>query len=510
MQMSHYRRTHLVLTGLTCLLMCVNVVAQKPSFQELDHYIVRAMHDAEIPGLSIAVVKDDAVVFAKGYGVRKLGDSAPVDEHTIFRISSMTKGFTTASLAMLADEGKVGWDDHVLKYLPTFQLYDSYATRELIVRDLLTHRTCLTDNDALCVDSTFSRDEILYRIRFWQPKLGFRAQFDYNNCMYIVAGQIVPAITGRSWDDFVHERIFRPLGMKDSSTSIREIRHDNVAMPHRIVNGKVQALPLPSNDNSAPAGGINSSAFDMAQWVKLQLGGGVYQGQRLLSSQRVKELQTPNIDLDFSEGLDKLQFPADHFAAYGLGWILMDYHGRKVVFHTGSSSGFKSEILLVPEEHLGIVILSNFFDRPPWVLGYRVIDSYLDLPARDWAGEYLKALKVLEHENETENKKREAQRNRDTKPSLPIEKYTGGYTNDLYGEAVVSSKDGELSLKIVGLGWDGKLDHWQYDTFRATWTAPERDKGFVTFTLTPSGDISTLRVDGLADFTPTSTPSDRK
>ncbi len=501
------RKTLLVITGLTSLLMCVTAAAQQPSFQDLDRYIVRAMHDAEIPGLSIAVVKDDAVVFAKGYGVRRLGDNAPVDEHTIFHIASVTKGFTTASLAMLVDEGKLGWDDRVLKYLPTFQLYDSYATRELIVRDLLTHRTGLTGNDALCLDSTYSRDEILYRIRFWQPKLGFRAQFDYNNCMYIVAGQIIPAITGRSWDDFVHERIFRPLGMKDSSTRITELHDPNMAVPHRIVNGTIQPLSLPNHDNMAPAGGINSSAVDMAQWVRLQLGGGVYQGQRLLSLRRVKELQTPNIDVDFSEGLDKLQFPADHFAAYGLGWILMDYHGRKVVFHTGSSPGFKSEILLVPEEHLGVVILSNFFDRPPWVLGYRVIDAYLGLPARDWAGEYFKALEGFEQENETENKKREAERNRDTKPSLQTEKYAGRYTNEMYGEAVVSFKNGEISLNIAGLGWVGKLDHWQYDTFRATWRAAERDKSFVTFMLTPSGDVSTLRVDGLADFVPVSTPT---
>ena len=506
------RKTLLVITGLSSLLMCVTVAAQQLSFQELDQYIVRGMHDAEIPGLSIAVVKDDAVVFAKGYGVRKLGDNAPVDEHTIFNIASVTKGFTTASLAMLVDEGKLGWDDHVLKYLPTFQLYDSYATRELIVRDLLTHRTGLTENDALCVDSTYSRDEILYRIRFWQPKLGFRAQFDYNNCMYVVAGQIVPAITGRSWDDFVHEQIFRPLGMKDSSTSIREIHNDNVAMPHRIVNGTVQALPLPNNDNFAPAGGVNSSAVDMAQWIRLQLSGGAYQGQRLLSLQRVKELQTPNIDVDFSEGLDKLQFPADHFAAYGLGWILMDYHGRKVVFHTGSNPGFKSEILLVPEEHLGVVILSNFFDRPPWVLGYRVIDAYLGLPAGNRAGEYLKALKGFEQENETENRKQEAERNRNTKPSLPMEKYAGKYANDLYGDAVVSFKNGEISLNIVGLGWVGTLNHWQYETFRATWRAPERDKSFVTFTLSPKGSVDTLRVDGLADFMPvsTSTSAERK
>lgn len=506
------RKTLLVITGLISLLMSVTAAAQQPSFQELDQYIVRAMHDAEIPGLSIAVVKDDAVVFAKGYGVRKLGDNAPVDEHTIFQIASLTKGFTTASLAMLVDEGKLGWDDHVLKYLPTFQLYDSYATRELIVRDLLTHRTGLTDNDSLCVDSTYSRDEILYRIRYWQPKLGFRAQFDYNNCMYIVAGQIVPAITGRSWDDFVHERIFRPLGMRDSSTSITELHGPNMAVPHRMVNGTIQFLPLPNNDNMAPAGGINSSAVDMAQWVRLQLGGGVYQGQRLLSLQRMKQLQAPNIDLDFSEGLDKVQFPADNFAAYGLGWILMDYHGRKVVFHTGSSPGFKSEILLVPEEHLGVVILSNFFDRPPWVLGYRVIDAYLGLPARDAAGEYLKALKGFEQENEIENKRREAERNRDTKLSLPMAKYSGRYTNEMYGEAVVSFKNGEVRLSIVGLGWVGKLDHWQYDTFRATWSAPERNKSFVTFALTPSADVSTLRVDGLADFVPvsTSTPAERK
>ncbi len=219
----------------------------------------------------------------------------------------------------------------------------------------------------------------------------------------------------------------------------------------------------------------------------------------------MKELQTPNIDLDFSEGLDKLQFPADHFAAYGLGWALMDYHGRKIVFHTGSNPGFKSEILLIPEEHLGVVILSNFFDRPlAWVLGYRVIDAYLGLPTRDWAGEYLAALRGFEQKNEAENKKREAERDQNTKPSLPAGKYAGRYSNDIYGDAVVSLKNGELSLNVVGLGWVGRLDHWQYDTFRATWGVPEYEKSFVTFMLTSTGDVGTLRVDGIADFVPVS------
>ena len=256
------------------------------------------------------------------------------------------------------------------------------------------------------------------------------------------------------------------------------------------VDGTIQSLRLPNNDNMAPAGGISSSAFDMAQWVRLQLGGGAYQGQRLLSLQRLKELQSPNIDLDFSEVLDKLQFPADHFAAYGLGWVLMDYHARKVVFHTGSSPGFKAEILLVPEEHLGVVILSNFFDRPlSWLLGYRVIDAYLGLPVRDWAGEYLKALKGFEQENETEKKKREAERNRNTKPSLPMEKYAGRYTNEMYGEAVVSIKDGRTNLDFRGLGWGGELTHWQFDTFEAIWRVPGFERNLVTFMLGPNGDV---------------------
>jgi CubicO group peptidase (beta-lactamase class C family) len=213
------RRRILLLIVVVLLGVC-HAAGQRPPLQELDKYITQAMHDLEVPGLAIAVVKDDTVVLAKGYGVRKLGEPAPVDEHTLFMIASTTKAFTVASLAMLVDEGKLKWDDPVLRYLPTFQLCDPYVTRELTVRDLLTHRTGLDSVDALVIGSAYSREEVLRRIRFLKPGSSFRSRFEYTNTMYIAAGQIIPAISGKSWDDFVRERIFRPLGMTDSSTSI--------------------------------------------------------------------------------------------------------------------------------------------------------------------------------------------------------------------------------------------------------------------------------------------------
>ena len=502
-----------ILFLMVVVLLALSHAAGQQPLQELDKLIPQAMHDLEIPGLSIAVVKDDAVVLTKGYGVRKLGEPARVDEHTLFMIASTTKAFTAASLAMFVDEGKLKWDDPVLKYLPTFQLYDPYVTRELTVRDLLTHRTGLDDVDALVIGSAYSREEVLRRIRFLKPGSSFRSRFEYNNTMYVVAGEIIPAISGKSWDDFVREGIFEPLGMTESSTSVSALQNfSNVATPHRLIDSKVVPLPLLNVDNAAPAAGINSNAVDMAQWIRLQLGEGVYQGKRVLSAQRVREMQTPNIVLDIPKGgLDKFHVPADHFLTCGLGWFVMDYRGRKIVLHPGAIQGFKSEVLLVPEEKLGIAILSNLYDRPlPWVLGYRVIDAYLNVPPRDWAGEYLKALKGFEEDERAKDAKAEAERNRETKPSLPIERYAGTYKNEMFGDAIVSVDDGHLILHFVGLNWGGILAHWQFDTFQDVWENPYyvHPKSFVTFALNPKGNVDSMRVElgVVADFHRASEP----
>ncbi|MCI0387219.1 MAG: beta-lactamase family protein [Acidobacteria bacterium] len=278
-------RLALLFVLLLALSVSFNVAAQDAPLQGFDDYVSKAMKDWEVPGVAIAVVKDDKVVFAKGYGVRELGKSTPVNERTIFAIGSSSKAFTAAALAVLVDEGKIKWDDPVTKHLPSFELYDAYAAKEMTVRDLLCHRSGLARGDMMWYGSDFNREEILRRTRHLKPSWSFRSQFGYQNLMYLAAGQIVQAVTGKSWDDFVRERLFKPLGMAASSTSTKDLRSsDNVATPHGKIDEKVMPITWRNIDNIAPAGSINSNVVEVAAWVRLQLNQGSFAGQRMLSS----------------------------------------------------------------------------------------------------------------------------------------------------------------------------------------------------------------------------------
>jgi CubicO group peptidase (beta-lactamase class C family) len=252
------------------------------------------MREWEVPGLAIAVVKDDSVIFARGYGVRRLGESAPVDQNTLFAIASTTKAMTAAALGMMVDEERISWDDRVVKHLPGFELQDSYVNREFTVRDLLTHRSGLARHDLLWIAAPFDRDEILRRARHLPSSGRFRADYGYHNIMYIAAGELLATSSGSSWDDFLAERIFQPLGMTRSTTraSVVDTR-DNVAVAHTLVNGVVTPLVRRNYDNIGGAGAAWSSALDMAQWVRLHLASGSYNGDQLLSPATLRELHTP-------------------------------------------------------------------------------------------------------------------------------------------------------------------------------------------------------------------------
>src|SRR4030095_13793074 len=266
---------------------------------------------------------------------------------------SSSKAFTAASIAMLVDEGKLKWDDPATKYLPGFQLFDPYSTRELMVSDLLSHRSGLTRGDLIWYGSAYDRDEILRRVRYLKPSWSLRSRFGYQNIMYLAAGQIIPAVTGKTWDDFVRERIFTPLGMKSTNTSIRTLSSsDNVATPHAKLNDKVQVVAWRNIDNIAPAGSINSNVLDMAQWVRLQLGDGVYEGKRLISSAAIKEMHTPQTIIRREGPMESL-YPEAHFLTYGFGWFLSDYRGRKVVEHGGAIDGMRGEDAMMPGRKLG-------------------------------------------------------------------------------------------------------------------------------------------------------------
>jgi CubicO group peptidase (beta-lactamase class C family) len=485
------------------LLISPAVFAQEAPLQGFDEYVNKALKDWEVPGVGIAIVKNDRVVLSKGYGVRELGKPTPVDDRTIFAIGSSSKAFTAAAIAMLVDEGKLKWDDPVTKHMPGFELFDPYASKEMTVRDLLCHRSGLARGDMMWYGSAYSRDEIVRRTRFLKPTWSFRSQFGYQNLMYLAAGQLVPAVTGKSWDDFITERLFKPMGMVASSTTIRALKaSDNVAKPHGKIDDKVTPIEWRNIDNIAPAGSINSSAAEMAAWLRLQLGEGKFNGQGLLSSGAVKEMHKSHTVVPYDVPWNLL-FPEAHFLNYGLGWFLSDYRGRKVVDHGGNIDGMSALVAMIPEEKLGVVILTNLGGSDlRTALKLRVFDAFLGGgELKDWSAVHLKTMKAFEAQGKAAEKKQIDERVKDTKPSLALEKYAGTYQDDLYGEVVVAppAENGKLSVRY-GKAFVGDLEHWHYDTFQSTWRDRTLGKGLVTFDLNAQGKVDSINIQSLGEF----------
>lgn len=470
--------------------------------KEIDRYAAKAGHDWKVPGFAVAIVKDDKVVFARGYGLRELGKPESVDENTLFAIASNTKAFTSAALAMLVDDGKVKWDDPVTKYLPFFQLYDPYVTRELTIRDLLSHRSGLGTfaGDLLWYESKYSRDEILYRVRFVKPTSSFRSRFGYQNILFLAAGEIVAKVSGKSWDEFVKERFFEPLGMKRTITLNTELaKAENVATPHNEVNERIRVIRYGNVDNIGAAGGIKSSVADMAQWLRLQLGRGTYESKKLFASDRSREMWTPQtVFSGISEQAEKF-IPTRHFNLYGLGWILSDYHGHLVVSHGGGLDGMTSQVAMLPEERLGVVVLTNSETPLSNILVNKIFDEFLDVPQRDWSRDFLTPSSQSGEAERAAAKKIEDSRVPHTKTSLQLSAYAGTYTGAMYGDAKVSVENGKLVLRLVPSPlFVGDLEHWHFDIFRIKWRESvvyPFPRGFVTFTLNPQAEVDEMKLD---------------
>ena len=492
--------------------LCVpSLFAQSGPPPDLDAYIARDMKAFDVPGIAIAIVKDGKVVLAKGYGVRKLGDPTPVDENTLFGIGSNTKAFTSAALASLVDAGKISWDDKVYERLKGFQMYDPYVSHEMTIRDVLTHRSGmgLGEGDLLFwPHTTFSRDDIIYRLRFMKPDSSFRSHYAYDNLMYIAAGQIILAVTGKSWEDYIREKILLPLGMNTSNLSTNAFRPgDDYASPHSRVDGNLQVIPFQDLDNAAPAGAINSSVAEMSKWIQLQLNHGKFPGRddRLFSERQSREMWTAQTLTPISSGDSPLAVLRPKFSAYALGWGVRDYQGRRLVSHSGGVSGFVTRVMLVPEENLGIVILTNAEQGGAFEsILFHVLDSYFGLPPSEWTT----AFKAAADQREQEAKKVMAEsgkgRATNSKPSLPLEKYAGIYNDAWYGPVTVRHSNGAL---VFSMDHTPKavadLQHWQYDTFKAHWRDRTIEDAFVTFTLNPDGTIdhfTMAAVSPLADF----------
>lgn len=508
-------RTHVIkrVAAVFALLLCTAAALAQSAPADLNAWVARSMKEFDVPGIAVAIVKDGKVVVARGYGVRKLGDPKPVDEHTLFGIASNSKAFTTAALAMLVDEGKLAWDDPVTKYLPQFHVYDPYVTRELTVRDLVSHRSGLglgAGDLLFWPDTDVTRDQVLAATRYIRPASSLRSKYAYNNLMFVVAGQLIPAVTGKSWDDFVRERIFKPLDMSTTRiTSVGFRPGDNFAVPHSRgwrLEGELTPISMTRDDTWAAAAGIKSNVADLSKWVIAQLDRGKLEdGRRLWSEKQANELWSATTVIKVSEPPAPLKDTKANFAAYGLGWSLRDYHGHKIVSHGGALTGMVSTVLMVPDQKLGVVVLTNQEESGAFsAIVYHILDSYLQLPPTDWIAAYDQVRKNQMAKTTAKEQAFAAACMRDTHPSLELAKYAGEYEDAWYGKALIEQQNGKLVLRMSRTpSMVADLEHWQYDTFKATFRDKTIPDAFVTFELKYDASIIEMKmtpVSDLADF----------
>jgi CubicO group peptidase (beta-lactamase class C family) len=484
-----------------------------PAQDDVDRVVERARKEFDVPGIAVAIVKDGKVVHAKGYGVRRMGDAAPVTPETLFRIASNTKAFTSAALAMLVDEKRIRWDDPVIQHLPAFQMYDPYVTREMTIRDLLTHRSGLglgAGDLMFFPSSDLPSAEIVKRLRYIKPATSFRTAYAYDNLLYLVAGSIIPAVTGQTWDDFLKARIFAPLGMAHTFTETGALKTGkDVATPHNKLSGKLEALPQENVDNNAPAGAIVSCVADLAKWLVVQLNGGTIEGDRRLFSAAQSKAMWSGVTILPIEEPAAGTHPAflatqPNFSQYGLGWGLRDYRGRKLVGHTGMLAGFVSRTAMIPDLKLGVVVLTNQeMTGSHSAIVNTVLDHYLGAPETDWIAAFLARDRKDKADAEEAAAKASGKRKQGTRPSLALASYAGRYRDAWYGDVRIEERGGKLSIHFThSPDLTGEMEHWQYDTFIARWKNRTLDAdAYVSFTLTPDGSIEEMRMKAVSPST---------
>lgn len=468
-------------------------------------YVGRVMETFTVPGLSVAIVKDGKVVLAKGYGVRRMGDPTPVDAQTRFGIASNTKLFTATALALLVEEGRIEWDKPVITYLPSFAMSDPYVTHELTVRDLLVHRSGLGlgGGDLLWwPPSTYNRKEIARRLRYIPLATSFRSSYAYDNVLYLVAGELIEAMSGQSWENFVRSRILRKVGMNDS-----DVRHSgaseegNVAGTHAEVNDTVRPVAPFASDNTNPAGGIMAGATDMGKWLMVQLDSGkVADGSRLFSPASAKQLWrevTPTPIGDPPKDFPQLAHLRATMAGYALGLGVRDYRGYILRQHTGGLPGYLSKVAMIPDLRLGVAVLTNQESGAAYdAIVYRVLDHYIGAKSPDYPALFQRL--VQRNRQRTREAERKAASSRDSTagPSRPLARYAGTYRDPWYGDVKVSQERGGLAIRFNRTpSLVGDLLHWQHDTFLARWRDRElRADAYATFWLNADGSVHQLRL----------------
>ena len=478
-----------------------------------DAYVEQVLKTFDVPGAAVAIVKDGRIVLAKGYGVRQLGRPDRVDANTRFGIASNTKLFTATAIALLVEQGKLRWDDPVIRYLPAFAMYDPYVTRELTVRDLLVHRSGLGlgAGDLLWwPTSTYDRAEIARRLRYIKPATSFRSAYAYDNVLYLVAGQLIEQVSGMSWEEFVQTRILAPVGMTSSTVRHSDAaRTDDVAATHAEVDGVVRPIAPMTSDNTNPAGGVNTTATDIARWMIVQLDSGRISAtvgtpeRRLFSPVSTRELWSIVTPLrpggPAPAGFEHLR---PNINGYALGLFVSDYRGTLRLQHSGGLPGYLSLVTMIPEKRLGVAVLTNqesgyAFDA----ITYRALDAFLGVTPPDYLGFYAARRDTTRARLARAAERAAVTRDSTSGPSLALAKYAGRYEDAWYGNVDITMEEKGLVMrfghtpKLVG-----DMQRWQHDTFLVRWRDRElRADAFATFALNPDGTIDQLRMAPASD-----------
>jgi len=475
------------------LLISSAAVAQTPRLDSLDAYFQRSLEMWQVPGMAIAIVKDDSLIFAKGYGVKNINKKRQkIDANTLFPIASNTKAFTAAAMARLVDDGKLTWDTKVVDILPYFSLYDPYVTAHFTIIDLLSHRSGLAtfSGDLIWYGTIYSREQVVRKLPYLKPKYEFRTHFGYSNIMYIAAGEIVLKLTGKPWEQYIQEEFLNPLGMKQTLTSITQLtKKSNVTRPHNKVNDDVFPIEFMNWDNISGAGALVSNVTDMSRWMRMQLHEGNYKEHQYFSSAQNLMMKSSHTNHMVGKGYQQY-WPSTHFRSYGLGWGLNDYHGRKIVSHSGGYDGIISFTCLVPEENLGFVILTNSNSSLYNSIKNRILDAYLAKDTIDWNKLF------LPFQQQGDRRKAIAINTNAAKPSLELLKYSGVYSDPIYGNVVVTFKKKKLHLQMLRTAlFSSDLTAFDTDTMIVEFTkVPSLPQGKAHF-YTKDGDVEYLIID---------------
>lgn len=481
------------------VLIAIQFAVGQSRIEMFDKYVEAARNEWKLPGLSIVVVQEGRVLLSKGYGVREIGKDTRVDADTLFGAMSTTKAMTAVTMGLLVDEGKVSWDDKVTKHLPDFRLADAYVTAELKVRDLFTHNAGVGNTDFLWTwTPEMPAADVVRRMQHAKPAYSLRGGYTYQNVMYLVAGQVIEKASGMPWERFVTERLFAPLGMKNTFANYETSRqYQNRSIAHYEIAGKITVIPETTADPIAPAGAVWSTSNDIGKWVDFMLGNGVVNGRQLLKPATFQAILRPQIIVPPGQFYPTVALTKPHWTTYGFGWFQHDYRGEMVAFHTGSLGGRTAIIGLIPDKKLGVYIFGNLdHAEVRHALMYKVFDLLaFDDNSRDWSKETKALYDGLKANSARQSAEAASRRKPELKPTLPLSAYAGKYSDPFYGSMDVEMADGSLRL-VVNKDLTANLSHWQQDSFQAVWNKAWWGNSRVSFQMNAAGEVEALRLGG--------------